>query len=542
MKLFLSLVILFGASFISCQAQEKKPKLVIGIVVDQMRTEMLDRYQPVFGNDGFNRLLENGQFYANAQYDHIPTYTGPGHASIVTGSYPSVHGIVANDWYRRETGVTLNCVVDSAYQTLGLKNRSVGNSPNQMLSPTLADEMELASQGKSLTYSISIKDRSALFSGGFASDGSFWYEGSSGKFITSTFFMDETPKWLKTFNKKELALGYMTDWNLLYPAKNYSIGATSDDQPYEKKFPNLEKHVFPYKLKEITKDIGPTRMLASSPGGNTILVDLAEEIISSNGLGKDNITDFLSIGFSSPDYVGHYWGTYSMELMDIYARLDKDIARLLKFLDNSVGKDNYLIYLTADHGGTDPHEVLEKNKIPHGELDFPAIQLELEAFLAKKYGQGPWVLNISNDQVYINYQTINHVGIDLNAVADEIGDWFMKIKGIRMALSSYNFKNIDYTDHIRRPLQNGYYPGRSGDVLLFMDPNYMGASGIPTLHGSSFTYDRNVPLIFYGTDVVKGKSWENVKVYDIAPTVCAKVGVKAPAGSIGNVLIKVMSK
>ena len=542
MKFPLSLILFVLTGLFACQAQETKPKLVVGIVIDQMRTEMLDRYQPVFGADGFNRLLSEGMNYGNAQYDHIPTFTGPGHASIVTGTYPSIHGVVANDWYRRDLGATVNCVEDSNYNILGLKKDRVGASPRQMLAPTIADEFELASQGKSLTYSISIKDRSALFSGGFACDGAFWYDGSTGNFMTSTFYGKETPFWLKGFNKQSLAKKYMDVWDLSYPKEKYKNGATSDDQPYERQFPTLEKHVFPYNLKEITKELGTTRFLPSSPGGNTILVDLAEEIITSNGLGQDNIPDFLSISFSSPDYVGHYWGTYSMELMDIYARLDKDIERLLKFLDKTVGKDQYLVYLTADHGGTDPHEILDANRIPNAELDFGAIQADLKLKLDEKYGIQDWILSFSNEQVYLSKEAINSAKVTLNEVSDQVSDWLMEIKGVRLALASHHFMTKDYTDDIRRPLQNGYYPGRSGDVLFFMDPNVMGASGIPTLHGSSFTYDRNVPLLFYGTGVQQGKEWSNVKVYDIAPTVCAKVGVKAPAGSIGNVLKEVMGK
>ena len=330
-------------------AQVQQPKLVVGIVVDQMRFDYINRYWNDYGDDGFKRLISEGYNCINTHFNYIPTYTGPGHASIYTGATPSTHGIISNYWYDRELEEYGYCVSDTDMNTVGADNESGKMSPAKMLTTTLGDELRLFSMNRSKVISIGLKDRSAVLPGGHMANFAFWLDSETGDFVSSSYYGLRLPKWAQKFNKKDLCEAYLSEkWELLLPSKAYDE-SLNDNSAYEEPFAGQKLPKFPHDLPELLKENGKG-LIKATPYGNTLTKDMAIAAIEGEGLGEDIHTDLLAVSFSSPDYVGHQFGTDSKEIQDTYLRLDRDLASFLSYLDDQIGKDNVLVFLTADHG------------------------------------------------------------------------------------------------------------------------------------------------------------------------------------------------
>jgi predicted AlkP superfamily pyrophosphatase or phosphodiesterase len=320
---------------------QPKPKLVVGIVVDQMRYDYLHKYMEDYGNDGFRKLLNEGYSFDNAAYNYVPTYTGPGHASIYAGTTPARHGIVANEWIDPISAEPMYCVADKQVKTIGSKTEEVGKmSPRNMIASNVCDELKIFSNKRSKVFGIALKDRSAILPAGHAADAAYWFDGESGCFVSSSYYTQQLPLWLAKFNSKQLAMKYLNEtWDLLLPADRYDE-SLADDNPYEGKFAGKEKPVFPYNLKELMPNNGGQNFIRSTPLGNTLTLNLAKELIANEALGKDEHCDMLAISFSSPDYIGHKFGTDARETQDCYLRLDRDLAELLRFTEEVVGNES----------------------------------------------------------------------------------------------------------------------------------------------------------------------------------------------------------
>jgi predicted AlkP superfamily pyrophosphatase or phosphodiesterase len=526
------------------QAQNKslpasKPKLVVGIVVDQMRADYISKYRNKLGTGGFKKLAAQGYQCRNTHYNYVPTYTGPGHASIYTGTTPAVHGIVANDWFDRTENDTVYCAEDKNVKGVGSDNYAGKMSPKRLLSTTITDELQLTNQGKSKVIGISLKDRGAILPAGRSGDAAYWYDGSTGNWISSTWYMNDLPKWVKDFNERKWPDHYLSKpWTTTLPLSYYTE-SDPDDSPYELPYTGEAKPVFPHDLPALRGT--SFDLVRRTPFGNTMTKDLAIAAISGEELGADSISDFLCVSFSATDYVGHQFGTDAVELEDTYIRLDRDIADLLQYLDSRIGKGNYLIFLTADHGAVvNPQSLIDK-KLEAGFSDPKVISDTVKYFLQRKYGSSEYMQCYLNDQFYLNRSKVDSAKINICVMQQEIADFIRyKIDGLQDVLTNCNISTTEYNEPFRNKIQKGMQPKRSGDVVLLFSPGWtdklFGNGKQGTTHGSPYPYDTHVPLMWYGWGIPAGACTRSINIPDIAPTLSFLLNIGIPNGCTGKVI------
>lgn len=505
-----------------------QPNLVVGIVVDQMRYDYLQRYQARFCDSGFKRLMGEGFVYANAHYNYVPTQTGPGHASIYTGTTPAYHGIVANDWYDRSRGDMMYCAEDTLVNIIGGKGK--GMSPKNMLATTVTDQLVLAYGRKSRVIGLSIKDRGAILPAGHAGKGAFWYDSKSGKLQSSDWYGEKLPEWVEAFNKRGLALKYLDQtWNTLYPLSSYYETSWTDDNPYEGGLIKGQPAVFPYDLKEIQKNRG-YGLLSFTPFGNSFLTDAALAAIAGEQLGADGRKDFLCISYSCTDYAGHLFGPQSIEVEDMYLRLDREIARLLHTLDQKLGKGNYTVFLTADHGANEVPALLGDMGIRAGIYNNDSMAKRIEAAMIAELGEN-LLLGVYNEQVYLNTERIHQKAIQMEWVESIVQRALAGSDGVCRVWtkSEINSSLDEYAVLIR----NGYHPLRSGDLFIQTLPGWMEYWQQGTTHGSGYSYDTHIPILFYGYGVQNGLSSRKVAITDIAPSLSLILGIQQPNACTG---------
>jgi len=510
-----------------------KPKLVVGIVIDQMRYDYIYRYWNKFGNDGFKRLVNEGFFCRNTNYNYVPTYTGPGHTSIYTGTTPAVHGIIANDWYDKKSGKSVYCVEDDAVNGVGTASLEGKRSPVNNLSTTITDELRISSNMKSKVIGIALKDRSAILPAGHTANAAYWFDGSVGGFITSTYYMNTLPAWVQDFNKKELAKKYVSQpWNTILPIEQYTE-SLPDDNKYEYIAKGETKPVFPHNIPQLMAANGGLDIIRSTPFGNSLTKDFAIETIKDENLGKSAATDFLAISFSSTDYIGHAYGPNSVEQEDDYIRLDKDLAELLKFIDTQVGKNNALVFLTADHAAPEVPSYLMDLKVPAGYVNEWKIVKDLKNYLSLIYGD-TLVLSFSNQQVFLNHKVMQDKKLSVQQVQENVAAFLQNEEGISEVLTATTLNNTSFTEGSRYLMQKGFNANRSGDVLVNYLPSWVDYSKTGTTHGSPYSYDTHVPLIFYGWNIKQGSSSEQVYITDVAPTLAMMLNIQFPDGCTGK--------
>lgn len=544
-KLSLFFLSVFTSSIVFAQTKPKSnsgtpavPKLVVGIVVDQMRYDYIYRYWNKYSDNGFKRLVNQGFFCRNANYNYVPTYTGPGHASIYTGSTPAVHGIIANDWYRKNEKDTMYCVADASAKTVGAVNASGKMSPANLITTTITDELRLVTNFKAQVFGISMKDRGAILPAGHAANAAYWFDGSTGNWVTSSYYMNELPKWVQGFNDKKLPTEYLSKpWETLQPIERYTE-STADDTPYEQPFRNETKPLFPHNfaaMRDSASPYGAFEMIRRSPLGNRLTTDFAKELILNERIGRDDVTDFLAISYSCTDYVGHQFGTYAIETEDTYLRLDKDLGNLFDFLDAYVGASNTLIFLTADHGASQNAAFLNDNKLPGGTFPFNAVKDSLNKFLKAKYGEGNWMECFDNNQVFLNHSLLEKNNMDIKEVANVVADFLLQFKDVAATLTAEQLNGNQYTDIPRSLVQRGFNMKRSGDVAVILNPNILDwelTKG--TTHAAPWSYDTHVPLLWMGWKIKKGESSEPVYINDIAPTLSLFLNTAFPSGTTGK--------
>ena len=534
---FLLILLVFSARFVN-----KKLQLVVAIVIDQMRYDFLENLSHRYSDNGFNRLVNDGFNCKNNFYNYVPTVTGPGHSSISTGSTPKTHGIVGNNWYDRERKHSIYCTDDSNYNNVGGDDYSGNKSPNNLLVETFADINKM-SNNKSKTISIAIKDRGSILMGGKKADAAYWYYGKErAQWITSTFYMNQIPDWVKEFNKEDNLEKYLEDWNTLKDISTYE-NHEIDNNSFEKLFKGKDNSAFPYDIKSLMKHNDCFDMIKETPYGNTMTTDFAIEAIVNENLGKRGVTDVITVGYSSTDYIGHSFGVASVETQDTYIRLDLEIQKLLSFLDKEIGKNEYTLFLTGDHGvleipaylsstGVNAQAVSENdltNKVVKKLND--VLGIEVKKLIA----------NVDNSQIYLNDEVISEMNLNKSKVVNEL----VKI------LESFDFISKAYTaDFIlgsselieyEKLIQNGYHKERSGDIALILKENVIFYNGKGTTHGSGYNYDTHVPLIFYGYGIKKGETLNHTEIPDIAPTISKLLGLEMK-NSTGKVLDFIFEK
>jgi predicted AlkP superfamily pyrophosphatase or phosphodiesterase len=509
-----------------------RPKLVIGMVIDQMRWDYLYRYYSRYSAGGFKRLINEGFSAENTFIPYTPTYTACGHASIYTGSVPAINGIIGNDWYERSLGRNIYCAEDTTVSTVGSNTTAGKMSPKNLLVTTITDELRLATNFQSKVIGISLKDRGSIMPAGHSANAAYWYDGGTGDWITSTHYMSKLPTWLEDYNKIKLANKfYDKNWNTLYPINTYTQ-STVDDKPYEGKSRGEETPTFPHPLKlYIGKNYD---MIRSTPYGNTITLDLAKLAILSEDLGKGPSTDFLAVSCSSTDYVGHQYGPNSIEAEDTYLRLDKDLEDFLNYLDKTVGKGNYLFFLSADHGAAHVPGFMEENKLPGGLFSDSQVVKALNKEIEDKFHIKQAIITSSNSQFYFDHKAIRDAKADLKTIK------LMAIFALKQqdqvldAIDLSNLPNETLPETTKKMITNGYNAKRSGDIYYILKSNYFGGGKTGTTHGSWNPYDSHIPCVFMGWHVKPGKTSKTHYMTDISATLATMLHIQMPSGCIGE--------
>ncbi len=510
----------------------KRPKLVIGLVVDQMRWDYLYRYYDRYSAGGFKRLVNEGFSAENTMIPYTPTYTACGHSSVYTGSVPAVNGIVGNNWYDPELGRDVYCTEDKAVQTVGSSSTAGEMSPKNMLTTTITDELRLATNFRSKVIGISLKDRGSILPAGHSANAAYWYDGESGNWISSTYYMKQLPAWVDAYNKqKQTNKFYAGNWSTLYPTDSYGQ-STTDDKPYEGRYKGESSSTFPHKLSDaIDKNFD---LIRSTPFGNTMTFDLAKLAISEEALGKGSYTDFLAVSCSSTDYIGHQFGPNSIEAEDTYLRLDKDLESFLTYLDKTVGKGNYLFFLTADHGGAHVPKFMGENKLPGGVVSNKKIAADLNKAIEQEFKIKQSVLLVMNNQVIYNKPELAKTEADFDEIKNFSVDFLKHQTGIIDAVDITNISAATVPEVIKTRVTNGYNARRSGDVYFILKSNWFDGGETGTTHGAWYPYDSHIPLVFMGWNVKPGKTNKTHYMTDIAPTLAAMLRIQMPSGCVGE--------
>ncbi len=545
------LVLSIGYVNYTLSQNTSKPKLVLGIVIDQMAFNNLYKYESRYGEGGFKRLLKEGYNFKNTHVNYVPSETAPGHAAIYTGTTPAYHGIIGNSWFDRVSNVVIGNVADTASLLIGPKTKNIpAASPKNLMTNSIADELRIASNFKSKVISISLKDRGAILPAGKSANAAYWHDwrATSGHFVTSSHYMKALPKWVKNFNKLERSDAFLDQtWNTLYPIETYT-SSTADSTVYEPAIGGKPAPTFPYEFKSIREKYKANgtehQLLWASPWGNTLLTEFAIEALKNEALGTDEYPDLLNISYSVPDVIGHTFGPQSVEMEDIYLRLDKDLAILFDSLDMLIGNDDYVVFLTADHGAISNAAFLADNKIETGVARIDKYKVSLHQYLGKKYGKNNWIQYFEGNNIYLNKAKIDENNLSFRDVQDDVVDFMVAQEGVFSALSAHDLQTQNYEDGHRQIVQNGYYSKRSGDIVLTFDfgvvqninPRIKIANVKGTVHGSAYSYDTHIPLLFMGKGIPKGESIDKTHITDIAPTLAMLLNVQIPSVFQGHPL------
>ena len=533
----------------SAQAQKRpnkngglpRPKLVVGLMVDQMRWDYLYRFYDRYQEDGFKRLLNEGFTCENTNIDYLPTVTAIGHSTVYTGSVPALHGIAGNDFVVQATGKTMYCTEDGAVETVGSTSAAGKMSPRNQLASTITDELKLATNFRSKVIGIGLKDRGAILPAGHNADAAYWFDDASGNWISSTWYMKALPSWVQQFNGRKLAQQYLgQDWAPLYPADTYAQ-STPDDNRYEGAFRGAKAPVLPVKTSEMLKTSG-IGIIRSTPYGNTFTLDLAKAALENEQLGQSGHTDFLAVSLSSPDYIGHRFGPNSLEVEDTYLRLDKDLADFFTTLDKKLGKGNYTVFLTADHGASHNPNFLTDHKLPGGFWPSGPLMAALNKHLEEKYKVKNLVLSFSNYQVHLSNAGVKENKLEESAIRRDCVLFMEKQEGVAYAVDIKEAQTAPIPEVFRSRMINGHHPERSGVIQLFLKPGWY--SGAPnatgTSHGTWSPQDTHIPLVWMGWGIQPGRTVRPTHMSDIAPTLAALLRIQAPSGAIGQPIVEVL--
>ncbi|MDO6739065.1 alkaline phosphatase PafA [Wenyingzhuangia sp. 2_MG-2023] len=528
---------------------QKKPKLVVGIVVDQMRYDYLLRFKDKFGSKGFNKLISEGTNFENGHFNYIPTYTAVGHSSVYTGTTPKNHGIIGNNWYDKDLKKSIYVVDDANYNTIGSTSKEGQKSPKRLVASTVSDQLKIAQNFKGKVVGVAIKDRSAILPVGHAADIAYWFDGGNqGKWVSSTFYAKQLPNWVSAYNQENKATldAYLNaPWVTEKDILDYHE-STLDNKHFEGTFKNEKAPVFPHDLPSLKEKNGNYSLLKTTPFGNTMTLDFAKEIIKKEELGKNKMySDFLAVSLSSTDYIGHKYGPASKEIEDTYLRLNNDLDDFIKYLDRKVGDDNYVLFLTADHAVVQVPHFLTDNKLPGGYVNGKDLSGKLLEFTFKKYNSKHLIENFSNDQIFLNHDEIAKLDLSLEDVENSIIKEIINSPLVYKAVSAHTLQKTEFNNTPLSLLQEGYNQKYSGDILVTFTPSILKGSNASTgtSHGTGYNYDTHVPIIFYGANIAKGKAVKKpVVITQIAPTLSNLLQIQEPNMSSLDILTEVFSK
>ncbi len=524
-------------------AQDSKPKLVVGVVVDQMRYEYLHRFAEHYGDNGFKRLISEGFSLKNGHHNYIPTKTACGHSSIYSGTTPAIHGIIGNYWYDRTAKQTVYCVTDKAEKTIGSSTARGEVSPRRLITSTVTDELRLSNQMRSKVISVSAKDRGAVLPGGHSANAAYWYDVETGDFISSSYYIDKLPSWASKYNKKHEAQRYLqSTWTTKFPIGEY-IASRVDNYAEEGTLLDEKTPTFPHDLSKLTvNEKKKYEIIKFTPFMNTMTTDFAIAALENEKLGAGEYTDFLAISYSATDYVGHKFGPNSVEIEDAYLRLDDEISRLLSSLDAKVGKGNYTLFLTADHAALDIPEYLAEKKIRSGNFDSRALISNLNKFLSDTYGEGKYAEYCMSLQLYFDWKVVNSKKINTQEFFQKCYQFILSQPGVLQVYSANSMINGAYDEAgIKGTLIRGFNHKRSGEIMIVLEPNWFDDLwGDAADHGSGYSYDTHVPILFYGWGIKQGSTVKYHPITDIAPTISTLLNIKFPNGCTGQPIVEIL--
>ncbi|NML56078.1 alkaline phosphatase PafA [Chryseobacterium cheonjiense] len=545
-KISIAAAVILSVTAINAQkiknSRLERPKLVVGLVVDQMRWDYLYRFYDKYGNDGFKRLLNTGYSLNNVHIPYVPTVTALGHTCIYTGSVPAIHGIAGNDWTDKETGKNVYCTTDESVRPIGTTNAKVGShSPKNLWSTTITDELRIATNFQGKVIGVSLKDRASILPAGHTPNGAFWFDDSTGDFITSSWYMNDLPQWVKSFNAQKMPEKLVANgWSTLLPIDQYTE-SSPDNSAWEGLLGSAKTPVFPYS--NLAADYKDKRdNIRYTPFGNTLTLKLAEAAVEGEKLGSDDVVDMLAVNLASTDYAGHKFGPNSIEVEDVYLRLDQDLARFFSYLDSKVGKGQYTVFLSADHGGAHSVGFLQEHKITTGFFG-DGMEKNMNEKLKEKFGVDKLINAIDNYQIYFDRKLLKENNLDLDAVRDFTVKEIENDPTDLYAVSVVKVQESTIPEPIKQRIINGINRQRSGDIQLIshdsMLPPY---SKTGTTHSVWNSYDSHIPLIFMGWGIQHGESNKPYSMADIAPTVSSLLKIQFPSGNIGNPITEAIGK
>jgi len=522
----------------------EKPRLVIGIVVEQLRYDHIERFRDRFGDNGIKRLINEGSYFKNASYEYMLTQSAPGHATISTGAEPSSHGIPSDSWYVPLRNELIYSTKDAQVNPVGGSFESGMHSPVNLQASTFSDELKMATNQQAKVFSIGMKESSSILTAGHAADGAFWFDNTTGTWMSSSYYLDSLPGWVTDFNALNLAESYLTNsWELFKTPDMYS-DCLPDSNKFEAGFNSLI--YFPYDLKKIrSKEVtGPKdnfSLLRETPFANSLTTTFAMRLIDRESLGRDDVTDYLSICYSATDNIGHRFGPSSVEMGDAILRLDDEIRYLLTYLNDSIGKRNVLIYFTSAHGISEIPSVLEHNRIPSGYFrQNQAVQL-LRSYMNAVYGEGDWIKGYSERQVFLNRTLIEDARLPLDEVQKKVARFLVQFSGVAAAYPYSAFESNDFGNGNLKRIMNNFNPQRSGDVIITLNPGWVEKEGdYVTNHNSPYECDSHVPLIWYGWAINRENVTRKVNMADIAATLSSLCKVPYPNACTGQPIIELL--
>jgi predicted AlkP superfamily pyrophosphatase or phosphodiesterase len=523
------------------KATNTKPKLVVGIVVDQMRWDYVNKFKPFFKTqNGFMHFVNEGATCENTMIPYVPTVTACGHACAYTGSVPALHGIAGNMWYDNVKQRQVYCVEDPTVQTVGSSNNAAGQmSPVNVWTTTIGDELKLATNFKSKVIGVSLKDRGAIIPAGHSADAAYWYDSKSGNFISSTYYAPSLPSWVTKYNNEHhVDSFYKKGWELSLAKTVYEENCDADENVYESTpFGKDAKH-FPYDFNNfIGKDYGK---IASTPYGNNLVIDIAKQALINEKMGSDNITDLLAVSFSSPDYIGHSFGPNAWETLDGYVKLDEILADFFSFLDKQVGKDNYTVFLTADHAVANIPAYSKKHKIPGEVYDDGAVKNDIIACLNANKLDPKLVSFVGEYNIYFNHPLMDSLHISNENLTNLVTNYLEKKPQVLQVVESRKAAIAPLPQMAREKIVNGYNAQRGGDLMLLTKSGVVDGSPTGTSHGVLYNYDAHIPFLLVGNGIKHGAINEPTYMTDIAPTISSLLGIQMPSGSIGKPITEVL--
>jgi predicted AlkP superfamily pyrophosphatase or phosphodiesterase len=540
-------ILLLPGSFVNLSAQNhkkipsEKPKLIVIMVIDQLRYDYIYRFWDKFVDNGIKKMVQEGTFCKNAEYNYLLNETSVGHATLSTGSYPSHHGIIADQWYVSLRDEIVYCVSDDRVSTVGGSYESGRYSPANLLSSTIGDELKLSNNFRSRVMGIALDNNAAILSAGHSADYAFWYDPGTGKWITSSWYTDSLPDWVNEFNDKKLPDTYLDrTWETMLPLETYTEH-WPDTNILERGFGG--RSFFPYNLNSLSLVSRNTRnyeILKSTPFGNMLTKDFAIAAILNDSLGQDEYTDIIAIGFSANEYIGRRFGSNSVEMEDAVLRLDSEIAHFLDFLDEYIGKENTLVILTADHGLTYHPGYLDLHRIPSGEFNYKSAVSLLASYMNIIYGKGDWVKYYYAQQLYLNHELIEDSQIDLEEIQNRVERFMVQFEGVSNATTSVTLQTTSFSDGIFRKIQNGFHQKRSGDVIISLAPGWVEKDDPASSYHSSYIADNHVPLVWYGWKIKRSSINRPVNMIDVVPTISSFLEISRPNASTGEIILELV--